>query len=88
VKPQALHHRQPFAEHRIRDPEVEVGRLLHDMGDGKCCDLVEGHRRITGQPAMLGRDFAGAVLEPPRRIGEDGVEALSSEACEKIVIPK
>jgi hypothetical protein len=32
---------------------------------------------------VLGRHLAGAVLELPRRIGEDGVELLPTDASEQ-----
>ena len=33
---------------------------------------------------MLGRDLAGAILELPRRVGEDRAEALPARRSEEV----
>jgi hypothetical protein len=57
-----------------------MGRRIGELGDGQSRNIVERQRIIARKPPMLWRDLACAVLEPPWRIGEDGVEAATRGA--------
>ena len=59
-------------------------RLVDDRRHWQGHDLVERHRAVPQQPAMLGRDLAGAVLEPPRRIGEDRLEPTAGREHQQV----
>lgn len=53
-------------------------------GNRQRADVVERHRAIAVKPLVLGRNIAGAVLELPRRIGEDRAEPLAARGGEQV----
>ena len=59
------HDFEPFHEEGVGNPEVEMGIGGGEFRDGQLHDLIEMHGGVTQEPAMLRRDFAGAVLELP-----------------------
>ena len=73
-----------LGKERIRHPQVEVGRVADDAAHGQRENVVQRHRRVAVQSPVFRRHLAGAVLELPRRIGEDGVKALLADAVEQI----
>jgi hypothetical protein len=66
--------------------------LGSDVGDRQRADLVERHRAVAIESFVLGRDpgsgpgqaLAGAVLELPRRIGEDRPEPPPPRGADQI----
>ena len=57
-----------------------------DIAHRRCADLVECHRPISVKALVLGCDLAGAVLELPRRIGEDSPELLAPRRGEQVSV--
>lgn len=55
-----------------------------DVGDRQAANVVERHRAVTVEALVLGRDLAGAILELPRRIGQDRAKPLPPRAGEEI----
>ncbi len=48
--------------------------------------LLDFHGRIAGQPAVLGRDLAGAIDELPGWVGQDGSELAASDKRNEVVV--
>src|SRR5579883_69203 len=60
-------------------------RRCRELLDRQHRDLVQRHRAVARQAAMLGRDLAGLVGEPPWRIGQDGGEAPATHEVQQVV---
>ena len=70
-KPHARKTAMPSGQKRVRHPEVEVRGIGRDLVTGRAAISPASSCR-SGSAAVLGCHFAGAVDEPPGRIGKDG----------------
>lgn len=57
-------------------------RIGGDVRHRQRADVGKLHRAVAVGPLMLRRDLAGAVLELPRRIGENGPEPLPTRGAD------
>ena len=81
AEPPRLHHLQSLRKQGVGYPQVQVGIHCGHVTDRELLDLLEGHRPVPAQTTVLGSDLAGSISEPPRRVGQNGLE--SSFYCRK-----
>ncbi len=86
LEPPSTQHFDALGQQRVRNPQVKMGVCRRHVGDGKALDIVEAHRRVTAQATVLGRNLSRAVLELPRRIGQD--RGVTSPPASSTKIPR
>src|SRR5262249_35995901 len=72
LEPPSIHDLQSPGKKRVWHPEIEMSGLIAMARNRHRTDFFDTHRFITAQPYMFGSNFAGAILEAPRRISQNG----------------
>ena len=76
---------QPVGQQRVQDPEIAMRDIFEMRCHRQGADRVGIERRMAAEPAMFGRDLAGAVDEAPWRIGQHRAEAPTVEEFGKFL---
>ena len=85
VEPPGAQDLEPLGQECVRHPEIAMRAVLQVRGHRQRADLVQFHRRIASEAFVFGRDLAGAVDEPPGRIGQNGAEPVIAEEFGKVL---
>lgn len=78
-------HAQPVRQQRIGHPEVAMRAIFQMLGHRQIANIFKRHGGIARQALVLRRDLAGAVGEPPGRIGHDRSELVPIQETSQIL---
>src|SRR5690606_34246776 len=77
-------HLDSFGQQGIRHPQIEVGRVGCQLFNRQRHDFIKAHRAVARQTLVFRCHLACAVLELPRRIGQDGMKAPAAMSGQQI----